>query len=276
MVVSFIGGGNMTRSLATGLIRAGYPSHYLQFSSTARNQEKADLLIKGLQLKQLSSNSEAAKQAKILILSVKPDVVEKVCKEISPVAQEVRPYVVSLVAGISLQDIANWLNVPNLAVTRVMTNMAINVGQGTTAICANQFTTQAQKLWIEKLFNLVGISYWMNNEDELNKITPLIGCSAANLYLIMEAMQKAAISNGVSEAIVPEIIMQTLTGALELLKQSDVAPEELRRQITTPNGVTAALHKPMFDAGILNLYQDSYKHSVTRCREIESRISPAV
>lgn len=266
-IMSIIGGGNIARSMATGLIGYGYQRSWLRFSSTGRDKEKAALL-QSLGIEWLASNCEAAEQADILILAVKPAALKQVCEEIAPVVQRRNPLVVSLVTGIGSEQMLRWLQAPELAIVRTMTNIAMSISKGTTALHGNPFVTPLQRELVNNIFSAVGSAYWLDTEEELNTITPLIGCNAASLYLMIEAIQNAAIASGVDAKIAPEITLQTLEAAIELLKLSGQTPEQLRAQITTPKGVTYTLHEEI--ASVLPLYQSGYRAAVAKCREIEA------
>jgi pyrroline-5-carboxylate reductase len=264
--IVFIGGGNIAHSLAQGLILGGVSANSIKFSSSGKDQEKLTRFA-ALNVQRLSSNIEAATNADILILAVKPNILRHVCEEIAETMQVNKPVVISLVAGIGLKNIYQWLNTSQLPIIRTMTNIAMSIGKGATNLVPNQFVTDEQAKLIEELFQIVGIYYWVNNEQDLNKQTPLFGSTMASFYFIIQAMVEAAIAQGVPPEKAIEVTLQTLAAAIDLLQKKNSSPEQLRAEITTPNGITHALNqriKPIF-----NLYEKGYSDAVTKGDDIE-------
>ena len=266
--VAFIGAGNMTRCLIQGLLNKGYPKESIVVSN--RGHDKLAHLVHDVGVRRAQSNLAAALSATVIILSVKPHFVKEVCQEIATSALQ-KPLIISLATAITVEDIATWLGVKNLGIVRVMTNIAIRIGLGTTALFANPALTAAQKKTTDTIFNAVGSSFWAPNERDLNTLTPLIGCAPAYMYLLIEALEKAAVSHGIPAPLAAQLSVDVLLGASQLASQAKQSPEALRHSVTTPNGVTAAALAPLLKNNhFYTLFQASFAAALERCNEMEA------
>lgn len=266
--IAFIGGGNITRCMLSGLLKKHHHLRsHIQVSN--RGQEKLANLASEFGVRAAKSNSDAVQNADIVFLSVKPQFVREVCFEISTLVNYKKPLVVSLVTATCIEDIAASLKVEQLGIVRTMTNTAISVEKGTTAMFANSFVTEMQKKIVEEIFNAVGSAFWVEKELEINAFSPLIGCGPAYLFLLVEAMQKAAIARGIPEPLATRVALDCVYGAAELAKQSNTPVEELRKRVTTPNGVTERALKPIMEANYFNLFFRAFEEGEKRCNEIE-------
>lgn len=265
-IITFIGAGVMTRNLIKGLLQKGHPPEGIVVSN--RSPEKLEQLVQDLGVKSASTNTNATATADVLVLAIKPHFVEGVCKEIAPAVKEKKPLLISLATATRLEDISKSLgHEPHIA--RVMTNIAISVGQGTTALFANSHCSSEQRQITEALFNAVGHSFWVEKETELNTVTPLLGCGPAYLYVMVDALQKAAIQNGVPE-LTAQLTLDIISSACALAKKSGRPVNELQQNVTTPNGVTAAALNPLIaDNHLHGLFDKSYRAALKRCEEIE-------
>ncbi|MEJ2257879.1 MAG: NAD(P)-binding domain-containing protein, partial [Woeseiaceae bacterium] len=118
--VAFIGGGNMARALAGGMLAAGYePRHIVISEPLAEQRNRLAVELPGAVV--VEHNEEAAREAECVLLAVKPQVLSDVCRPLAPIVQQTRPLVISIAAGVRARDIEDWLG-GNLPVVRVMPN----------------------------------------------------------------------------------------------------------------------------------------------------------
>ncbi len=267
--IAFVGGGNMTRCIANGLIKNNFPPQSIIVSN--RGQEKLELLAKELGVQIAKTNTAAIAAANIVVLAIKPQYVKNVCQEISAIVNGQRPLIISLATATSIASIGSWLANDQLSIVRTMSNTATNIGMGTTALFANAYTNAEQKSVTEAIFAAIGSTFWVNQETDLNTYAPLIGCGPAYLYLLIEAIQNAAIKQGIPEHIAVKMALDVICGASELAKRSNIPVEILRQQVTTPNGVTEASLKPIMAAQYFNLFEQAFVQAKKRCIEIESQ-----
>ena len=254
--VGFIGAGNMAYSLIRGLLARG---------SIASSIIAAD--IDNEKLKFLSSecgvrttdNQGVANEANIIVLAVKPQVMEDVCKNINLKTDS--SLIVSVAAGITIGQLERWLG-NDTAIIRCMPNTPALVGKGATGLYSNEIVSSTQKDLAKSLMDSVGISVWVNNEIDIDTVTAVSGSGPAYFFLFMEAMQETATELGLSEDVAQRLIYQTALGAAELAIQSDEATSALRRKVTSPGGTTETAIKT-FEAHDL---RDSVRNALIAAR----------
>jgi pyrroline-5-carboxylate reductase len=145
--------------------------------------------------------------------------------------------VVSIAAGISQQSLSQWLG-NNIAIVRCMPNTPALVLTGATALHANAQVTAEQHDLAENIMRSVGIALWVNDESELDVVTAVSGSGPAYYFLLMEAMEKAAIEMGMNEVTARLLVQQTALGAAKIALESSESPEQLRKRVTSPGGTT--------------------------------------
>ena len=266
-LIAILGTGTMGGSVATRLVQTQFPSQQIIVSN--RSQEKLHQLVRELNIRIASSNAAAISEADVALLSIKPQMAKAVCEEIKEAVQKKNPLVVSLVTATPSDDIAAWLDTPNLGIIRTMPNTAIAIGEGVTAMHANSHVTPEQKEMAENIFSRMGAIHWVANEDELTQLTPLIGCGPAYVNLLEEAMIEAAISRGIPRKLAAEITLNVISGAIRLGAQSELSAKERRRLVTTPNGVTDTAIKSLEPEKLFEKFRTAFRAAVWRCKEIE-------
>ncbi len=231
MNISFIGYGNMAKAIARGLIRQK------KYTLSAA----APSLTQGMNQEQIltyHNNKEAVQGADVIILAVKP-------KMMGPVLEEIKPYLaphtmlISVAAGISL----SWFTqqgLKNQAIIRTMPNTPAAIGLGATPMIANSYATDKQKSVAESIFKSIGLTTWVQDEDDMDTFTALSGSGPAYVFLFIEALINAGVSLGLDETIAKEFTFQTMQGALKLAQESDLSLNQLRTKVTSPGGTTAA------------------------------------
>ena len=161
---------------------------------------------------------------------------------------------ISVAAGLSLSWFAKRCGT-HQSIIRTMPNTPASVGSAATAMIANQCTTEEQKQWAEYIFSTIGLISWINNEADMDSITALSGSGPAYVFLFVEAMVNAGVALGLDPSLAKKFAVQTGIGALKLAQISDLSLTELRTQVTSPGGTTAAalgvLH-PKLDELILS------------------------
>lgn len=241
MKITFIGGGNLARSIIGGLIKQGHVS--TDIIVTNRSKDKLKKLEEDFNITTCESNAEAAAKADIIVIAVKPGDVQGVAKEIAESITPSRHLVLSLAAGVKIGDIHKWLSVPHsenkIKIVKCMTGTPALIGEGATALYANQYLSEEDKKIANHLLTAIGKTAWVHSEEELDAITTLVSSGPAYVFYFIQYMQKAAITLGVSPVTAKEMALQTAFGAAKMASASPLDIEELRKQVTTPNGMTA-------------------------------------
>jgi pyrroline-5-carboxylate reductase len=235
--ITFIGGGNMARSLIGGLIRTGISAQLI-----AASEPNADLrgaLARDFSIATHASNADAARNANVLVLAVKPQMMKTVCDGLRAIVQATHPLIVSIAAGITIDQLDRWLG-GNVAIVRCMPNTPALIGAGATGLCANERVTADQRASAQGIVDAVGLSCWIDDEASMDTVTALSGSGPAYFFLLVEALEEAAAAQGLPRQAARELAAQTCLGAGRMLRESDVDAAELRRRVTSPGGTTQA------------------------------------
>jgi pyrroline-5-carboxylate reductase len=232
--IGFIGGGNMATSLLKGLVASGHDPSRLWVSDV--NPDTLAGLSSNLKVNATSDNREVVTSADVVVLAVKPQILQQVAKEIA-VDINSKQLVVSIAAGISQASLSHWLG-NDQAIVRCMPNSPALVLTGATALHANAMVTSEQRDLAENLMRAVGITLWLDDESDMDAVTAVSGSGPAYYFLLMEAMEQAAVQLGLNESVARLLVQQTALGAAKIALESAESPAELRRRVTSPGGTT--------------------------------------
>ena len=233
--IGFIGGGNMASSLISGLIASGHSPQQIWVSDI--NPDTLKTLAAELNIHTSASNDAVVNEADVIVLAVKPQTLADVAKSIAPLIQQRKSLVVSIAAGISQNSLSSWLGA-DTAIVRCMPNTPALVLTGATALHANDKVSKEQRSVAENIMRSVGIALWVESESELDAVTAVSGSGPAYYFLLMEAMEKAALELGLSETTARLLVQQTALGAAKIALESSESPEQLRKRVTSPGGTT--------------------------------------
>ena len=248
--IGFIGGGNMASSLISGLIASGHSPQDLWVSDI--NQDALKVLAQSLNVNTSTNNDDIINAVDVVVLAVKPQILSTVAKNATASIQQKQPLVVSIAAGISQQSLSQWLG-NNIAIVRCMPNTPALVLTGATALHANEQVTAEQHDLAENIMRSVGIALWVNDESELNVVTAVSGSGPAYYFLLMDAMEKAAIEMGMNEVTARLLVQQTALGAAKIALESSESPEQLRKRVTSPGGTTQQALETFEEGGFTTL-----------------------
>lgn len=235
--ITFIGAGHMADALIGGLIRSGYPADKIH--ATAPDDVHLQMLTKKWNVRVHRDNQQGAAQAKMIILAVKPQHVATVAQELSSLIKTKKPLVISIAAGIRTQDLQTWLGF-ECPVVRCMPNTPALINAGATALFANSLVTTEQRNCAESILRTVGMTLWLDEEQQMDIVTALSGSGPAYYFLLMEALEQGAAILGLPEKTAHLLTLQTALGAARMALESGKTAAELRQQVTSPGGTTAA------------------------------------
>lgn len=247
-VVCFIGGGNMSTAILKGLIAHNYSPENLIVID--HNQSKCDVLAQSLSIQTFTSISalkaqnDIFKGVDIFILAVKPQVFSKMLQELKGI--EHQPLLISVAAGITIEMIAQGF-VENTAIVRAMPNTPAAIGLGATGLFANKHCSSTHKQWAQQLFEACGLCLWIETENLISAVVAVSGSGPAYFFYMLEAMEKAGIKLGLDPENARTLALQTCLGAATLAQNSQLSPQELRAQVTSPNGTTEQAIKSFQD-----------------------------
>lgn len=225
----------MAASLISGLIESGHSPKQIWVSDI--NAEVLQSLGAKLQVNVTDDNDMVIEQSDVVVLAVKPQVMREVAEKAAPALQKNNVLAVSIAAGISQHSLAQWLG-QDVAIVRCMPNTPALVLTGATALHANDKVNEEQKDLAENILRAVGLTLWVDNEYELDAVTAVSGSGPAYFFLLMEAMEKAALELGLNEHTARLLTQQTALGAAKIALESSESPEQLRARVTSPGGTT--------------------------------------
>ncbi|MEK7816457.1 MAG: pyrroline-5-carboxylate reductase [Pseudomonadota bacterium] len=264
-LVGFIGAGNMARALAGGLINSGWDRSRLILSDPDAGQRDGIHTLLGLEVH--ADNAAVAARADILVFAVKPQALAVAAQALAAVAQQRRPLVVSVAAGVRIADLERWLG-GNLPVVRVMPNTAVLVGAGACGMYANAHVSETMRSQAESILRAVGVAVWVEREELLDAVTALSGSGPAYFFLIMEALEQAAIAQGLSREAARLLTLQTAYGAAKMALEGSEEPAILRRHVTSPGGTTEQAIRVLEEGGLRKLFKDALTAAARRAREL--------
>ncbi len=233
--IGFIGGGNMASSLISGLIASGHAPEQIWVSDI--NPDTLTALKQDLNVNTSTNNDDIINAVDVVVLAVKPQSLSAVAQSIATLIQQKQSLVVSIAAGINQNSLSRWLGA-DTAIVRCMPNTPALVLTGATALHANDKVTAEQCDLAENILRAVGIALWVNDEAELDAVTAVSGSGPAYYFLLMEAMEKAALELGLSQETARLLVQQTALGAAKIALESADSPEQLRKRVTSPGGTT--------------------------------------
>ncbi len=263
--IAFIGAGNMARSLIGGLIADGYDRARLLASD--RSAEARESLQRDFGIATHASNADAAREAAVVVLAVKPQVVAEVARALAGDLKDGRRLVISIAAGIRLADLEGWLG-GGIPLVRAMPNTPALVQSGATALCANAHAGKDWREAAETILRAVGLTLWLDDEAQMDAVTALSGSGPAYYFLVMEAMEAAGRRLGLPAETARVLTIQTAFGAAKMaLESTDTGPAELRARVTSPGGTTERAIASLRDGGLERLFEQAL--AAARDRSIE-------
>jgi pyrroline-5-carboxylate reductase len=252
----------MGELLAGGLLRAGWQPKELILA--ARREERRREVEEFTGVAALLDPAEAARGRDVVVVSVKPGDVPRLLEQ---VAGAIRPpqMVISLAAGVptSLYEAA----LGEVEVVRAMPNTPAAIDQGVTALCAGTHATEEALVRAEGVLGAVGLTVRLD-EDQLDAVTAVSGTGPAYVFLLAEALIEAAIREGIPRHAAESLVHQTVKGAGALLSATHATPEQLRAQVTSPGGTTAAAVHVLEERGFRALVEDAVRAAAQRSREL--------
>ena len=265
--IAFIGAGHMARSLVGGLVARGMPAAAIHVAEPVA--ELRDAMQRAFGVAVFAEGADAVAGAATWVLAVKPQVLRSVCAALAPVAQASRPLVVSVAAGITAAQLERWLG-GDVAVVRCMPNTPALLGAGVTGLYANPRVAADGRQRAQALLAAVGTTVWLDDEARMDAVTAVSGSGPAYVFLLAEAMQAAAIAEGLPAEAARTLVLQTILGAARMLTEGDADAGELRRRVTSPGGTTQAAIEAFEAGGLRELVAGAIAAATLRGRQLSA------
>jgi pyrroline-5-carboxylate reductase len=258
------GAGKMGGALLDGWIAAGLPADRVVVQDPSPPPEVATLLARhGIEVR--TDPVATAEPPEVIVVAVKPQVMDAVFPPLAALAGR-GTLVLSIAAGKTIASFAQQL-APGAAVIRAMPNTPAAIGKGITVCVANEGVSQAQRVLAGELMSAVGEVAWLDAEADMDAVTAVSGSGPAYVFLLAECLAAAGVDAGLDEALARRLAVATVAGSGALLGQSGLDAAELRRNVTSPGGTTAAaLDVLMGEGGLEQLMTKAVLAAAARSR----------
>jgi pyrroline-5-carboxylate reductase len=263
--IVFIGGGNMARALISGLIADSHDPRCLW--ATAPHKKTLEKLQADFGVQVTQSNLEGIRAANVVVFTVKPQVLKSVAMEIANLIKIKRPLVISVAAGIREADIQRWLG-GKTAIVRCMPNMAAQLRCSATALYANSYVSPVEKNCAEALLRSVGNTVWLEDESQLDTVTALSGSGLAYFFYMMEALEQAAVAQGLPISIAHSLTLQTALGAARVALENKFTLANLRHNVTSSGGTTEKALNVLTAGNMASLFASALQAAKQRAHEL--------
>ena len=267
--LAFIGAGNMSRSIIAGLIQAGYPAGRIIAANPSR--PKLDELADQFGIRITQNNAEAAREADVIVLAVKPQLMaamlEALVAELGSLAGKL---LISIAAGIKVERLQEMAG-GHSRIIRTMPNTPSLLGLGMTGLYAPSGIEQADRDFAEQMMQAVGKTLWVAQESGINGVIAAAGSAPAYFFLFMQGIAEEAEAMGFTPEQARLLVQQTALGAAAMVEQNpELSLQALREQVTSKGGTTAEAVKTFQEQGLKPLTARAMQAAVTRAAEMET------
>ena len=251
MKIAIIGSGKMGEALLRGIISSNI-SEPQNITITDIFETQIQKLAEELEINATTDNEQAAKNADVIILAIKPFHVKAVLQNIKG-SLNPNTILISIAAGITLSQLDEYVENNNLQIARAMPNTPALVLSGATGISFSKNCTAAAKDIVAKIFSGIGL---LNEfpESQLAAVTGVSGSGPAFVAIFIEAMSDAGVLMGMTRKDAVDFAVQTVEGTAKLIKETSVTPNEVKEAVSSPGGTTIA--------GIEALEENGFRHAV--------------
>jgi pyrroline-5-carboxylate reductase len=264
--VAFIGGGNMARALAGGMLVAGYePGHILISEPLVEHRERLVEEFPGTVIR--ASNADVVAEAECIVLAVKPQILPEVCKPLADAVQQARPLIISIAAGVRSHDIDSWLG-GGLSVVRVMPNQPALLRLGISGMYANDRTSDTQRRAASNIVSTTGPVVMVATEDDIDTVTAVSGTGPAYFDLLVDMLVSVAEEMGLDHDSALALVLETARGAGEMAEQSGETMETLIARVRSPGGTTAAAFDYIDNTNFRDIFSAAVIAARDRARDL--------
>jgi pyrroline-5-carboxylate reductase len=264
MKLAFIGGGNMGEAMLSAIL-AKKLSTPKDISVGEAREERRQYLKDKYSISAMASNREAVGGKDIVVLAIKPQILAEVMAELKGYLKP-HQLVLSIIAGAKISSMKQGLE--HNRIVRCMPNTPAQVGAGMSAWTATAEVTEDQKKSAQSILNAMGRELYFNDEKYLDMATAVSGSGPAYFFLLAESLIDAGVNIGLARDAAEVMVGQTMMGAARLLQESGKAPAELRRNVTSPGGTTAAAIQAFESSGFSEIVKGAVAAAHNRAKEL--------
>lgn len=262
--VGFVGGGNMAEALIRGLLDTHLVPADLLAATDVRPERTAQL-ARQFAITAHADNARLVREADVVVLAVKPQVMAAVLAEIAPTVTA-RHLLISIAAGVSTAAIRAALG-KDARIIRVMPNTPALVGQGAAAIARGKGIGPEDLATAEEIFGAVGRAVVLD-EEQMDAVTGLSGSGPAYVAIVIESLADGGVRMGLDRATAMTLATQTVLGAARLLAETGMHPGALKDMVSSPGGTTIAGIAALEEGGIRTALIQAVERATQRSREL--------
>ena len=260
----------MARSLIGGLIHNDWPVEQIAVSDT--DNEKLTALSDHFGITPFDNNRNLIKHCNVVVLAVKPQIVQSVLQAEGELLRQKKPLVISIAAGVRSATILKWAG-GKVPLVRTMPNTPALVGTGASALFATDDVSASQRQLAESLLRSVGVVVWLDDEEQMDAITALSGSGPAYFLLFMEALEQAAIESGIHPDTARLLTLQTCLGSAKLAMETGEDPATLRHRVTSPGGTTEQAIDSFMSADLVGIVKQAFLAAQQRSIELAKELA---
>jgi pyrroline-5-carboxylate reductase len=271
--IGFIGGGNMARAIAGGLLRSGFDAAGLFLAEP--DAERRAILARELPgAAVVADNLAVASVCDTLVLAVKPQILGSVCRELKETVQETQPLVLSIAAGPTIADVDGWLG-GGARIVRVMPNQPALIDQGISVLIANERAGKAERLAADRIMSAVGETVWIDDESLMDAVTAVSGTGPAYVYLLADMMIESAVGLGLEPEIAKKLVLATARGAAALAETEPESMAALIERVRSPGGTTTAALERLEAANVRAIFDAAIRAAKDRSNDLAAKARQA-
>jgi pyrroline-5-carboxylate reductase len=262
--IAFVGSGVMGEAMLAGLLAQGLvdPSQIVASHPRANRREQ---LSDRYGIDVAESNPEAASDADLVVLTIKPQVLAPVMRQLNGRLQA-NQVVISILAGATFAKLSNGLE--HDALVRVMPNTPAQIGQGMLVWTSTAAVIPERMAQVKSVLGALGKELWVETEKYVDMATALSGTGPTYVFLMMEALIDAGVHMGFPRRIAEEIVLQTVSGSVEFARDSGKHMAELRNMVTSPGGTSAEAIYQMEKGSLRTIYSKAVYAAFQRTQEL--------
>ena len=270
--IAFVGSGVMAEVMINGLLTRGVTSPDRIFAAGPR-QERAEQLLATYGVQATTDNVEAAENADIVVLSVKPQTLAKVLKQIRPSIRQ-EHLVMSIIAGARMATIGSVLGHP--AIVRCMPNLPCQIHRGMTIWTATPEVSEPVRENVRSILQTMGKEIYVPEETDVDRATAVNGTGPALIAHFVKSLEDAANFIGESRSLARRSVLETILGTAEMILRSERHVGELIDGVTSPGGTTSralhVLHQGRFSAVLTDAIDAAYRRTLELGTKLDEQV----
>jgi pyrroline-5-carboxylate reductase len=270
--IATVGSGVMAEAMIAGLLRDGLVTPDRVVASHPR-AERRETLEGAYGITTVAANADAVRDADVILLGIKPQMLERVGRDIGPHLRRGQ-LVISVLAGATTAALTGILG--HDQVVRSMPNTPARLGKGVTVWYATPETTEQQRAQAAALLGALGLQLEVDDEKMVAMATAVSGTGPTYVFLVMEALIDAAVHLGFPRHIAHDLVIETLEGSTLFARQSGMHPAELRNMVTSPGGTSAAALHELESGRLRTVLSEAvwaaYRRTVELGDQLEARL----